>query len=247
MILYKYRSLAEADLEHTLDIILNQRLHCSTYDKLNDPFEGLFITTIYITLRKLKKIKHHLPLFLNLSKLPIKIEKIKEAKDLGPFDGTINKYKICSLSYWMSDVRLWSYYADGHKGIVFKIDFSGLETRSDSKIIHRIDYSKKLPVGRTTLLEQSSPSEVLSCKTKHWWFEKEYRIIDESKYLEQGKYFNIKGRIKAIYLGTRTSDPHRKSLNKIVPSEIPIYTTKINEKTIKVERGEGIPERKMSS
>jgi len=87
---------------------------------------------------------------------------------------------------------------------------------------------------------------LFSHKTEHWEFESEYRIIHESKYLEEGKYFDIKGRIKTIYLGTRTSDVHRKLLNKIVPSEIPIYTTKINEKTIEVERGECIPERKTS-
>lgn len=44
MILYKYRSLT--NLEHVFDIILNQRLHCSTYPELNDPFEGIFETVL---------------------------------------------------------------------------------------------------------------------------------------------------------------------------------------------------------
>jgi hypothetical protein len=171
------------------------------------------------------------------AKLPIKIETIKEAKDLDLFGGTIDKIKICSLSSWGSDVRLWSYYADGYKGIVFEIDFSGLETN-----IHEVKYHKKLPpcpafLGQTVLgREQTKPHDLFSNKTEHWWFEKEYRIIDESKYLSEGKYFDIKGRIKTIYLGTRTSDIHRKLLIKIVPSEIPIYTTKINEEKITVER-----------
>jgi hypothetical protein len=64
--------------------------------------------------------------------------------------------------------------------------------------------------------------------------------------LEEGKDFDNKGRIKAINLGTRTSDIYRKLLNKIVPGKILIYTTKINEKTIKVGHGECIPERKAS-
>lgn len=232
MILYKYRSLA--NLEHVLDIILNQRLHCSTYPELNDPFEGLFITTTTITPSDFLKRKILLPMFV---KWPIKFKRAKEVKDLG---GAIDKVKICSLSSNLNDVRLWSYYADGHKGVVFEIDCSGLEK------IYEVKYSEELPQGSITLLGQPSLHEVLSRKTKHWDFESEYRIIYEGQYLEEGKYFGIKGRIKAICLGTRTSEPHRKLLNKIVPSEIPIYTTKINEKTIEVERGECIPERKTS-
>jgi len=119
MILYKYRSLA--NLEHILDIILNQRLHCSIYPELNDPFEGLLIKITNLTISDFIEMKRLPPMFV---KLPIKIEKIKEAKDL--FGGEIDKVKICSLSSDLNDVRLWSYYADGHKGIVFEIDFSGL-------------------------------------------------------------------------------------------------------------------------
>ena len=233
MILYKYRSLA--NLEHVLDIVLNQRLHCSTYPELNDPFEGLFVTTTTIRIRDFLKNKKLPPMGV---KWPIKFERAKEVKDL--LGGEIDKVKICSLSSDLNDVRLWSYYADGHKGLVFEIDFSGLEK------IYKVKYSQELPCSSTTLLGQLCPHEVLSRKTKHWEFESEYRIIDESKCLEEGKFFGIKDRIKAIYLGTRTSDAHRKLLNKIVPSEIPIYTTKINKKPIQVEPGECIPKRNLS-
>ena len=240
MILYKYRSLT--NLERVLDIILNQRLYCSKYEELNDPFEGLFIETINITMSDFRRMKRFPPLF---AKMPIKIEKVRKAKDLNFFDGAIDKIKICSLSSDLKDVRLWSYYADGHKGIVFEVDFTGLEAN-----IHKVKYHKTLPpcpAVRSILGRELAKShDLFSHKTEHWEFESEYRIIHESKYLEEGEYFDIKGRIKAVYLGTRTSDPHRKLLNKIVPSKIPIYTTKINEKTIEVERGECIPERNIS-
>ena len=219
MILYKYRSLA--NLEHVLDIVLNQRLHCSTYPELNDPFEGIFKTTLHQR-RTYNKVEDF-------------------------FGGEIDKIKICSFSSDLNDVRLWSYYADGHKGVVFEINLSGLETK-----LHEVHYSENLPWGVSPqevsilLSGWTKPHDVLSRKTNHWKFESEYRIIDESKYLEEGKFFGIKDRIKAIYLGTRTSDSHRKLLNKIVPSKILIYTTKINKETIKVESGECIPERNIS-
>jgi hypothetical protein len=209
MILYKYRSLA--NFEHILDIILNQRLHCSTYPELNDPFEGLFVTTRNITGTDFK---------------------INEAKDL--FEDAIDKIKICSLSSDLNDVRLWSYYADGHKGVVFEIDFSGLET------VYEVMYSEKLPSSGWWdwgIMMGAKPSiyEVLSRKTEHWAFESEYRIIDESKNLERDKYFGIKDRIKAIYLGTRTSDKYRELLKKLVQGKIPIWTTKINNQKVIVE------------
>jgi len=227
MILYKYRSLA--NLEHVLDIILNQRLHCSTYPELNDPFEGLFVTTTTITAADFLKNKIAIPLF---AKLPIKRKKVNEAKDL--FGGAIDKVKVCSLSSDLNDVRLWSYYADGHKGIVFEIDFSELET------IYEVTCSEELPSSSwwdlfTILGTKPSVHEILSRKTKHWGFESEYRIIDETKHLEEGKFFGIKNRIKAIYLGTRTSDKHRELLKKIVQGKIPIWTTRVNNEKVIVE------------
>ena len=271
MILYKYRSLT--NFERILDITLNQRLYCSTYDKLNDPFEGIFATTLfphrsYKPTGAGKENVQMPPIVASKRSALMRLAKLrrrqntthtyKKVEEL--FGGKIDEIKICSLSSDLKDVRLWSYYAHGHRGVVFEIDLSGLEERNGSKIIHPVIYSEKLPWGllpgekRITLLgvEESGPikpQDVLSRKTKHWIFESEYRIIHESKYLAEGKYFDIKGRIKAIYLGTRTSDiyPNEvKLLNKIVPGEIPIYTTKINEKTIDVERGESIPERNIS-
>lgn len=208
MILYKYRSLA--NLEYVLDIILNQRLYCSTYPELNDPFEGIFETTLH---------QQHT---------------YNKVEDF--FDGKIDQIKICSLSSDLNDVRLWSYYADGHKGVVIEIDLSGIE-----KILYEVYYSEKLPRGvspqEPCILVQgwTKPHDVLSQKTNHWKFESEYRIIDESKCLLEGKYFDIKGRIKAIYLGNRISDNHRELLHKIVQGKIPIWMTKIDRKKIIVE------------
>ncbi len=232
MILYKFRSLTT--LEHVLDIILNQRLHCSTYPELNDPFEGIFETTI--------PFYRYYPGVVGVRSNPARLRALielrgKTYKKVEDLDSNANdKIRICSLSSDLNDVRLWSYYADGHKGIVFEIDFLGLETRNGYKIICPVEYSEKLPwSSTTTVLGQLSPNEVLSRKTNHWAFESEYRIIDESKYLEEGKYFGIKGRIKAIYLGSRISDHHRELLSKIVRGKIPIYTTKINKEKIVVE------------
>jgi len=228
MILYKYRSLANVELDYVIDIILNQRLHCSVYKKLNDPFEGFFSTIISQGIDRQGRRRQ----------LPWAVKVYKDVGDL--ILDRNSEVRICSLSSDPEDIRLWSYYADGHRGVVFEIDFSGLESK-----IYKVEYSDGLPSFKR-YTEITRPSdyerqvEVLSRKTNHWWFESEHRIIVESKYLEEGKYFGIKDRIKTIYLGSRISDTHRKLFTKIVPNEIPIYTTKINERKITVERKERV-------
>jgi hypothetical protein len=163
------------------------------------------------------------------AKLPATLKTVREIRDL--LGGTDDKIRICSLSSSLNDVRLWSYYADGHTGIVLEIDPSGLEA------IHEVTYSEELPMGMAggiTLLGQITPREVLCRKTNHWEFEKEYRIIADPKNLGEHKYCDIKGRIKAVYLGTRTSETHRDLLTRIVPAQIPIWTTKVNPDSVMV-------------
>lgn len=220
MKLYKYKSLA--NLESVLDIILNERLFCSSYDELNDPFEGLFLSIITLSYSRLRALKVPFPPQLVNSS-------IKQYKGIEELSFDLSKTKICSLSSDMSDVRLWSHYADGHKGIVIEIDFSGLESK-----IHEVKYSEKLPVFEASLLTGPLPCEVLSCKTIHWKYEKEYRVIHEHE------FFPISKRIKGIYLGTRISDTRYNLLTKIIPDGIPIYRTKINEDEVLVEPNETV-------
>jgi hypothetical protein len=205
MKLYKYKSLV--NLEHALDIILYERLFCTSYDKLNDPFEGLFLTTIILSHPLVSSIKQY-----------------KNIEDL-PFD--LSRTRICSLSSAISDVRLWSHYADGHKGVVFEIDFSGIESQ-----VSKVTYDDKLPTFGSTILTSPFPHEVLLHKTKHWAYEAEYRIIHSNEYL------SITNRIRAIYTGFRISDFHYALLERLVPSGVRILRTKINKDEINVEPDE---------
>jgi hypothetical protein len=108
MILYKYRSFQNID--HILDILCHSRLYCAKYWELNDPFEGLFLANMPVYPLLQPFIKEHV--------IP------KSIGDLSYIDN--DNIRICSLSSSLSEVRLWSYYADGLRGIVLSIDFSGI-------------------------------------------------------------------------------------------------------------------------
>lgn len=205
MILYKFKSLQ--NIEHALDIILNERLYCALYDKLNDPFEGLFCN-----------ITRNLP-----SPIPGLEYIVKKYQNSYKPSSNDKQLRICSLSSRLNDVRLWTYYADAHQGIAVKIDFL-----KESQV-EKVNYSKKLLNIEDASKDFESSKKILLNKTEHWEHEEEYRIIQEDE------YYPIKDKIKAIYIGTRISDIYKKLLIKIVDSRIPIYSTKINPAKVEIE------------
>lgn len=215
MKLYKYRSLQ--NLKIVLDILLSERLYCSTYDKLNDPFEGLFLTTISYGIGLPGGLNIMPGMGLGQGKV------INNIKDIN--SESFQKTRICSLSSSINDVRLWSHYGDGHKGIAIEIDLPQEETK-----LHEVTYNTELPSYSASIL--SDPHEhvkVLTNKTDHWAYEAEYRIINELE------YFNITDKISAIYLGYRINNNDRDLLRKIVSTSIPFIETTINHHKIIVE------------
>jgi hypothetical protein len=173
----------------------------------------LFSTTIHIPPHERVKF----PFFL----LPETYTLTKSVDDL--FLSSKDKVRICSLSSSLSDVRLWSHYADGYRGIALEIDFSGIE---DS--IYEVKYSEELPSYGYTILTAPSPIEVLTCKTIHWQWESEFRIIHKEE------YFDISNRLKAIYVGSRIKDIHLGLLDKMKQSAIPSIHTEIDSKKIEI-------------
>jgi hypothetical protein len=131
-------------------------------------------------------------------------------------------HRICSLSRDISDVRLWSFYAKGHTGVAIEVDFSSHEKDSCAVV-----YSPGLPMQGATLLDSQSPKNLLCCKTNHWSYESEHRIISGDE------YYPVTGRIKRIIAGHRASDKNLELLKKVVP-QIPIIKAKIDPQTVKV-------------
>ena len=92
MLLYKYRSLK--DFKNIADILTEKRLYASSFLDLNDPMEGHF--------------------YYYVNSLPNDfLEKLWCQK---------KESKICSLGSEKDCFLLWTYYADGHKGIAIEIE-----------------------------------------------------------------------------------------------------------------------------
>lgn len=165
MKLYKFRTLD--NLEFVLDIILNERLFCSSLESLNDPLEGLFYSVVRS--RRTHKM----------------IRKYKTIDSLLQYEADL---RICSLSCSLDDIRMWSHYANGHTGVAIEVDFENFLND-----VTKVNYDNGLQKNS----KSTCPHDVLSYKTKHWDYENEYRIIqDEEYYSIKGRisavYFGVK-------------------------------------------------------
>lgn len=210
MKLYKMRSLKNEGLEFVLDIILNERLYCASFTDLNDPLEGVYLTA---------SVPFFLPRFPK-GNGTVRVSKVDASQSYEH-----EKFnKVCSLNKVFNDLRMWSHYGDGHRGVAIEIDFSDHEAD-----VHPVRYLPELKRYIDTVIGTPFADEVLSQKTMHWVYEEEFRI------LQPDKYYDVKNRISAIYLGSRVSEDRKALLNKLVPHTIPIYFTKINESTLEVE------------
>ena len=216
MKLYKYRSLE--NLEYTLDLLLNERLHCAPYDKLNDPFEGVFLSVTFGGGSFGATPFAAAPFGGGLS-----VRSPQSVSELPIPGGT----RVCSLSASRSDVRLWSYYANGHTGIAIEIDFVGANDQ-----LHEVEYVAQLKEFGSSLLTASVSTEILRVKSNHWAYEQEYRLISDDE------YYPVSGKISGIYFGLRTPPLMQEMMIRSVAGSIPVFSTKLNENTFEIELNE---------
>lgn len=206
MLLYKFRSFDQ--LEFMLDIIVHERLYCTPYKRLNDPFEGTFYTAL-----------HRAKYFTAGSAVGQPLVKSKEIKTVDDLFMEASETRVCSLSGSFSDVRLWSFYAGGHTGVAIEIDFNGYE-----RDVYEVNYTESVPEFGSTLLGgfPTSTAAVLTKKTNQWKYEDEYRIICDTE------WYSISNRIRRILAGPRASDDRVAILRKITNGLIPIERTKLD-------------------
>lgn len=211
--LYKYRSLES--LEFTLDILMNERLYCAEYRDLNDPLEGAFYGIV--SQGALGRI--------GVNEAPIGGSRRSiDHTNLEAYEGILTGgTRVCSLSASLSETRLWSYYADGHRGIAIEI-----ELPEETPQLYEVTYGPSLEKKFVGVGHVPDAQEVLSAKTAHWSHENEFRLITTDE------YFSISGKIRSVYMGWRVSDLMAKMLDRVLPNDIPIYRTRMNSKDARV-------------
>ena len=206
-------------MDYALDIILNERLYCPEYSKLNDPFEGLF--------------NRLLPGSFGSGFSNGFSTSNKTISNVDELLADSRHTRVCSLSSDLNDVRLWSHYADSHRGIAIELDFT-----NHVDDVSEVKYKKELPTMLGGLFELgTSPKDILTIKTDHWEHESEYRIIHNTQ-----SYYAI-DMVKAIYCGIDISDMHKNTLlNIALAFHIDMYETTIDTEELKITVGKKLSE-----
>ena len=212
--LYKFVSLDK--LERILDILINERLYCANYKELNDPFEGQFLSEGIHSAETLKKY----PMFQWIN-----WGKYTRRSSVDDLFSSIPLPRICSLSTESHDVRMWSYYANSHRGAAIEIGFDTLDFE-----LHKVDYVEAISKYSDSLLGMPSAIKVLTQKTNHWTYEAEYRILTEKK------YYPIQGKISAVLFGIRADIEQVRLIEKATQKKFKSVFCELDINKARIER-----------
>lgn len=177
---YKYRTTA--NWQFLKDIVVNRQLWAAPFRDLNDPMEGL--------------------LYLFDKDISIKYRSaVRNAS---------GRLRVCSLCEKRNNSLLWSYYADGHKGVAIGVTVL-------DQVSPRVDKAEQVTYDMTVTIDPAtaatkSPSaiakRVLSQKLQFWWHEREYRVFTTQRY--------VPVEIKEIVLGCRISRSDAQKIRELV-------------------------------
>lgn len=192
--LYKYRSLSGDNREFTKNIITKRELWLSPAENLNDfldcnPKPILTGSKIKIDLAKrrlLREIYPEMPKNLIKKAASIKSNSAFEEE----MEYLVKSYRsnigVCSLSEDPAVPKLWTDYADGHRGICLRFNDMNVDPQSRlsttphfglaMQVIYQ-DNRPEIPIFGVDQGYEKLTAYVLT-KTREWEYEAEWRLID---------------------------------------------------------------------
>lgn len=207
MKVFKYKKLGDGSLDekkkqmqHVFDILENNRLFCSSFDKLNDPMEGYF-----------EAVAKNRSEFKEIS---LMVEEIVNHQ---------SRYRVCSLSSDEKSHLMWAHYANGFRGVAVELDI-----RKKVNLIEEVEYSdgRNLADYDPTGNLEDLTRKVLLTKYKEWRYEKEVRIIKRQE--DDGPcFFELSKPPSGVYFGVNI-DPTEKMRIQSVCQNIGISTYDMN-------------------
>lgn len=144
---FKFRSSAQ--IEYALDLILNRRLYCSDWRKLNDPMEGMFVYATGGHETEAQRI----------------VKGIGAAK---------SRYKVCSLSAGFQSHLLWSHYAGGFDGLAIEVELP--DNDPNVRVVEYRGVFAFLDMDQV-VDEDDAARRILFSKYQEWAYEGEVRLL----------------------------------------------------------------------
>jgi len=237
-LLYKYQSYNQ----YLFNLLINCEFWMSPPDKLNDPFEGDF------RVKEIKKFQNEptIKRLLEYSKKNL-LDELVFAENLKEAQNDINvlsnflyeyvnsqirsKYGITCFSRNRSSVRMWSHYADSHKGVCLIFDEDKLISDINMKIysskLMDVHYSQSLPFidiinhdsdqDNYEYIGISNDNSFLFNKQKSWKYENEVRLVIDSNFetFPDRRMKFSKDSLVGIILGARIQNDNKTALDRL--------------------------------
>lgn len=244
--LYKYRAVNKL----TLMSLINRSIWLSSPEHLNDPFDCNFklnhepiSKSDFIKLLNTALQKNEANSKPNIHNCIIPEafdgEKISDflCEDILGFKNHIEKSMkktgILSLTINHNNMRMWSLYADGHKGICIGYKPENLfKNNNIVEIAHKVNYliSNSLLYNSFELYARCLANEdkneykkiiyeLLSTKTSEWSYEQEWRIISQNQF---GNFHYDESALISIFFGLKCPSDDKVTIRNIL-SAVPMY------------------------
>ena len=184
--------------ENTLKIFENKEIYVPTFEKFNDPFEGLCeLKTKFWDDKELSK--KALPGIRDAYNDPIHQEFFHTFHTLRSMSELIG---VLCLTEDFDNELLWSHYSDSHKG--FCLEFKNEQELSNivrtRKVIYQNQRHIQLDFCSRNVLR--SYEKLVFTKGKIWDYEKEWRIV----YDIGNKTYPFPGKLTKVIFGCKTED-----------------------------------------
>lgn len=193
MKVYKYRGIN--DLEMHVASLKNDQIFAPVFDKLNDPFEGLFNENI-------SELAQNLEDNYNIDTSEIR-------NSLQSLLAFTPKLGIYSLAKTYSNELLWAHYSNSHRGFCIEYEIEKLESNYlVPKEVNRLPVEYKQNPQTLTygdFKEISNLKKLFGTKSKEWRYEEEIRLIFDTS----GPKAYHTSALTGIYFGAETLEEHR--------------------------------------
>jgi hypothetical protein len=200
MQLYKYYPCND----NTFKSLEAKSLWCHSPSGMNDPFECLAQVKRSFSNEQIAECQNY------IRQRGLKQYDFLLSQDASHFNAvfnslrqnTINQWAFCALARKPDDILMWSYYANGHKGVVVGFEFKNVK---DRRTFQRVRYRDELPdFDPKTLIDflDGKPRLAdfirdISIKSNCWRREQEWRIW----MLKSGYHSYSSAEVKSIYFG----------------------------------------------
>ena len=221
------------------DVFINHRIYLPNPTSFNDPFDSRPSLTYHKSLKKRSRYLRELAKekFPNADNEALNIIiKEKDVLSTNPknikkvYDSVISTIGVYCLSEINNDLLMWAHYSDSHRGICLEFDSSRTNTlfREAFKVFYKNDFPK------VNVMDIENPKEYIKMilrKSKHWKYEKEWRIIKNEQDGGPGYYQFPPELLKSVIFGAMICKKDEDRLNNLIkkyPCKLNKYRAEIN-------------------